>query len=1011
VSARRTSPILIGREAELRALEEAIADREERPVVLVGGEAGVGKTRLVRELWARQRAAGATVVVGACVELGADLLPYAPFVESLGRLVEDLGDRADELLGPERTDLATLLPGLERAMNAPAGAGGSRGRMYEAVRAFLDRAPDPLVVVLEDLHWADRSTLELLDYLVRRLRHGRTLLLATYRTDELHRRHPLPPLLAELQRSGRSTSIRLDPLDREQVARLVRELGVEASPAAALDAIARRSEGNPFLVEELVAAGAAGTGAAGTGAAGAGQLPGTVRELLLARVASVDAATRRALGIVAAVGRPADAELVETAWDGPEADLDGALRDAVDRGLLVVEPGSRRRLAFRHALLAEAVADDLLPGERVRLHGALARILADRPDLASATPAGAAAELAHHLLESRDPAAALAAVVRAADAAATARAYPEARATYERALELWERVPDAATCADIDHPTLLDRAAEASYHAGDPARAVALSRLAVAESEAGSEPARTGYLLVRLIEWTEEQGDWGAIPALADRALVLVPEEPPTRERAFALIGRTAALMHRSRNRDQAHAAAEAARVAAACGATGYEAIARSMRATGLVGLARDEEANEEAERAAALAEASGGTEEAVIVTANRLAVHGLPGRLDRVGELLAEARRTLDREGSLVLAEPYLGLWEACILQWQGRWGEAEALLSELLGRGAAGPTTRAELVSQRGVQRVRRGQLDDGEADAGGALQLGSAVFAETAAEACRTLAEAALLRGDPAAALDRVDDGLAALAPTDDVSRRAHCHALGLGAAADLAERSRARRDPAGAAAAEAARSRHVERLQAALDGRLVEEGGVNDYVRAVGAWGLAEASRCAGDPDPDRWAEAAARLPGIGETHLAAYCRFREAEAVLVGSGDRARAAEALRAARAWAVKVGAGPLLRHVEALARRARLDLAEPADGGLPAEAAASAPARDPYGLSPREREVLALLLDGRTNREIGEALFISEKTASVHVTHILDKMGVTSRGAAAALAARAGIVDAPER
>ena len=698
MSARRTSPILIGREAELRALEEAVLDRAERPVALVGGEAGVGKTRLVRELRARQLAAGATVAVGSCVELGADLLPYAPFVESLGRLVEDLGDRADELLGRERPDLATLLPGLAEVTDAP--PGGSRGRMYEAVRAVLDRVPDPLVVVLEDLHWADRSTLELLDYLARRLRHGRTLLLATYRTDELHRRHPLPPLLAELERTGRSTSIHLDPLDREQVARLVHELGVDASPTAALDAIARRSEGNPFLVEELVAA----------GAGDANQLPGSIRDLLLARVASVDAATRRVLGIVAAVGRPADAELVEMAWDGSEADLDGALRDAIDRGLLIVEPGSRRRLAFRHALLAEAVADDLLPGERVRLHGTLARILAERPDLASATTAGAAAELAHHLLESRDQAAALAAVVRAADAAAIARAYPEARASYERALELWERVPDAATHAGIDHATLLDRAAEASYHAGDTGRAVALGRLAVAESEDGGDPIRVGYLLVRLIEWTEEQGDWRAIPALAERALTLVPEEPPTPERAFALIGRASVFLHQSRNRDHAQAAAEAARAAAACGATGYEAIARSMRATGLVGLGRDEEAIEEAERAAALAAASGGTEETVIVTANRLAVYGFAGHLDRLGSVLAEARQALDREGSLVLTEPYLDFWEACILEWQGRRTEAEALISEHLGRSVAGPATRSELLSFRGVLRVRRGQLDDG-------------------------------------------------------------------------------------------------------------------------------------------------------------------------------------------------------------------------------------------------------------------------------------------------------------
>ena len=346
--------------------------------------------------------------------------------------------------------------------------------------------------------------------------------------------------------------------------------------------------------------------------------------------------------------------------------------------------------------------------------------------------------------------------------------------------------------------------------------------------------------------------------------------------------------------------------------------------------------------------------------------------------------------------------------MEWQGRRSEAEELISEHIGRTAAGPTTRSELLSQRGVLRVRRGLLEAGEDDARAALGFGAAVFAETAAEACETLAEAALLRGDPVAALDRVDEGLAALEPTDDVSRRAHLHALGLCVAADLAERSRARREPELADVAAAAARRHVERLQAALDGALVEEGGVNDLVRAMGAWGLAEASRCAGEPSPDRWAEAAAALPAVGETHLAAYCRFREAEASLAGPGDRERAVEALRAARAWAVKVGAEPLRRDVDGLARRARLDLAVPEarTAGGPPDASPPRP-QDPYGLSPREREVLELLVDGRTNREIGAALFISEKTASVHVTHILDKLGVTSRGAAAALAIRGGLLD----
>ena len=500
MSMRRSSPVLVGREDDRLALEEAVADREARPVILVGGEAGVGKTRLVAELMACSTTAGAMTTAGSCIHLGADVLPYAPFVDALGRYVEALGDRAGDVLGAARADLAALLPDL--GVDEESAGAASRGRVYEAVRGLLDRPPAPLVFVLEDIHWADSSSLELMAYLASRLRHGRTAIVATFRTDELHRRHPLVPVLAELSRSGRTTRLDLPRLGREQVASLVREIRHEA-PDSLVAAIAGRSEGNPFLVEELLA----------VDAGPATPLPETLRDLLLARLGSLSEPSRRVLGIVAVVGRPVDAELVEATWDGSPSDLDSGLREAVDRAMLVVEP-SGGRVAFRHALLGEAVADDLLPGERVRLHAALARILADRPDLASPTRAGAAAEIAHHLYEARDLPAALAASASAGDAAVAARAYSEAREQYERALDLLERIPDAGEGA-VDRIRLLDAAAEACFHSGSVARAVALGRRAVEESDTAGDPSRTGYLLGRLIEWTELTGDYPALEAPA----------------------------------------------------------------------------------------------------------------------------------------------------------------------------------------------------------------------------------------------------------------------------------------------------------------------------------------------------------------------------------------------------------------------------------------------------------------------------------------------------------------
>jgi len=251
-------------------------------------------------------------------------------------------------------------------------------------------------------------------------------------------------------------------------------------------------------------------------------LPETLRDLLLARLGTLSDSTRRVLGIIAVAGRPVEVELVEAAWQGPPPELDAALREAVDRAILVVEPAGRR-LAFRHALIGEAVADDLLPGERSRVHAALAEILAGRPDLASPTRAGAAAEIAHHLYEAHDLAAALTASVDAGDAAMAARAYAEAGRLYERALDLLERIPGDEALRSETRIRLLDVAAEAMFHAGDAARAVSLGRQAVAAVDGTVDDRRTAHLLCRLLEWSAGTGELEELAALGERAVGLGP--------------------------------------------------------------------------------------------------------------------------------------------------------------------------------------------------------------------------------------------------------------------------------------------------------------------------------------------------------------------------------------------------------------------------------------------------------------------------------------------------------
>ncbi|MGD0408084.1 MAG: AAA family ATPase [Candidatus Limnocylindrales bacterium] len=979
----------VGREAELAALQAALAERAERPGVLLSGEAGLGKTRILREFTALARAQGATVVFGGCLECGAEGLPFAPFVEALGRLCEELGERAMALAGEGRADLAALVPELGPRPSGPP----DRIRLFEAVRTLLDKGPDPTILVLEDLHWADHSSLELCAYLIRRLRHGRTLLVATVRREEVPADGPAAPVLASLAASGRAEHIRLGPLDPAATLVLVQALRPAASvPEAA--AIARRAEGNPLFASELAAAPGIPEGAL---------LPPTLRELLLSRVGALPAPGRAVSALLAVAGRPVGPAYLEAAWAGSPEALEAGLAAALAGGVLVSQ-GAQGWIAFRHDLLADAVHASLSPLERLHLHARLARLLAERPDLASATVAGAAAEVARHWVAAeRDPEA-LAASVAAALAAERVPAWAEARTHAETALASWNRVPDAAERAGLDHAALLHLAAIAAYMTRDGARAVALERAAIAALDERTQPARVGAAyahLARLLEQAslDQAARLAEVAEAGERAVALVPAEPPTPERALALAALAAARMQSSHNAEGVRLAREAAEVAAASGATSEETWARAILAYCLFGLGRDEEAHAEGDRAVALANSGAdgmatvaayvdsllvlteGVAEPEVVAGALAAYEAAAERLDlgHIGRVAVE---------SYVIVNHYRS----------GAWDDVETEATAVEAK-----RSHKEILSVRGAARVQRGRLDDGEADLRSVLTTSGSTSVGTCARAREWLAQAALLRGQPERALEQVAEAQVLLDSTDSAIGRTEIAALGLRAAADLAEVARARRDAAALTRAQAEGARHRASLDAALAGTLVPRMGVGRTIAALGAWGLAEAGRLAGASDPGAWAGAAVQLGPWREPLLPPYARFRQAEAYLA-RGERGRAAAALREAQAGAGALGAAPLLAEIVALARRARLDLAVP-EAPLPTTQPAAAP-RDLYRLSPREREVLALLVEGWTNRQIGAALFISEKTASVHVTHILDKLGVGGRVAAAGVAVRAGLV-----
>jgi predicted ATPase len=355
-----TAGRFVGRAQELARLGDLLARAAagEPLMALVGGEAGVGKTRLAEQLAATASGQGVRVLRGGCVPLGEEGLPFAPLVEALRGLAGDLDPaELEAVAGPARAELARLVPDLVASGEAAAGAGvvgAGQGRLFELLLGLVGRlaARSPLLWVMEDLHWADRSTRDLLAFLATYLRSGRVLLVGTFRSDELHRRHPLRGLLGELARNRRVRRLELPRFTRAELAEQLAGLRGVHPPAGLVDDVYARSEGNPFFAEELLLA---GEGAGG----GPGALPPSLQQVLLTRVVRLGERTQQLLAAVAGM-------------DNQQL-LDG-LREAVDQQLLLPEPGGAGYV-FRHALVAEAVYSELLPGERVGLHTALASAL------------------------------------------------------------------------------------------------------------------------------------------------------------------------------------------------------------------------------------------------------------------------------------------------------------------------------------------------------------------------------------------------------------------------------------------------------------------------------------------------------------------------------------------------------------------------------------------------------------------------------------------------------------
>ena len=993
-----TGPVaFVGREPELSRLLGALAGGAW--LVLVTGDAGVGKTRFAGEGMARAAVGGMVMVRGECLPL-AGTLPLLPVASALGELARlDGGSVLAAALvaapGFVRGEVGRLLPALgpdDGPGWADRGEGWQRERLFGAVAELLEVVAGSsgagVGLVVEDVHWADSATLDFLTFLGRAGRQGAVSVVVTCRSDEAPLVAQVAEWLAQVRGAAGVEEIALGPLSRAEVAEQVTALAGGPVPAEVVDELFARAEGNPFFTEQLVAA--APVGPDGETLSVPAGLPARLAELLAARAGRCAGDARAVLNALAVAGRPLAEDLL--------SEITGLEPGAVRRGLR--ELAAARLLAPdtvggahrpRHALLAEAVAGGLLPGERAVLHERTARALQATGDPMLA------AEAAGHWRAAGRPAEELLARVAAAGAAERVFGYAEAAAHWQRAIELCRAMPSAVSAAGVDVPDLYLRATRTLEICGDSERAGDLAEEAYRRFSDHPDPVTAAAIHWRAGHFRAIDAPDAGLPLIRE-ALRLFEVAPPSADQAEAWEDYAHMLFERQ-PAESLTALNQAMEIANAVHASSLIPRFMSVLAVHMFLRGQIDEGFAILERGRAMAEESGdGT------VLPRLAVIESDALL-RTGKFESAAMvalRGLDaawqtgRQTSF--GATFLAANAAEALVARRRTAEAAALIDPL----TTGPPDRDHWLIHQS-----RAELDmlRGAMDAAATRQqqisecIGPTPSVEWAREAAQRAAELTLWAGRPNNALSVVQRMLAMGQGPELTIFCGRLLTAGMRACADLAEQARARRD---APAAEAA--------VAAAEGLVLWAGRMggapftdHPYVATIPAERVtweAEQTRLAGHSDPAVWGGAAKAWQDLGCPHRAGYAWWRQAQAQL-DAGLPATAAAALRAAAAAAD--GHQPLFAQIRALAQRARIPLHAPA-------ATPAAPPDDvpvPYGLTGRELAVLRLLAAGRTNAQIGAQLYISPRTAGVHVTNILRKLGVSGRVQAAALAERAGLLE----
>ncbi|MGW4610075.1 helix-turn-helix transcriptional regulator [Streptomyces sp. NPDC004532] len=993
------SSAFVGRSGELEALAGGLrrAFGGEPQGVLVGGEAGVGKTRLLQEFLAAAEEAGAITALGNCLEVGAEGLPYAPLVAAMRQLYRVLGVELERAAEGYEEQLSGLLPELGGAGPTPGDEYG-RARFFECTAKLFERLAGDRTVVLaiEDLHWSDRSTRELLAYLIRSLHRCRVVLVATYRSDDLHRQHPLRPYLAELERLRAVQRLELARFARAEVEQqLAGLLETAALDRGLVGWIYDRSEGNAFFVEEL-AHSYQDVGRVG--------LSSSLRDILLVRVEALPDRAQQVVTVAAGGGSSVEHGLLAAVLGLPQEDVFEALRTAVGAHVLVPEAdGDSYR--FRHALMREAVLDDLLPVERSWINRRYAMALESDQGLVPADQR--AGRLASYWYHAQDPAQALPAALEAGRQARRGNAFAEQLLMLERALELWEQVPDEVLrdlqcydCADEAYPRrsqagvdsdrlrfvdVLADATVAASRSGDPDLSVRFARTASHVIDDAAEPECAAWFWLQRARAAHFHSQTGEEESKQARRLV--EGRPPSAVQADVLSRISATGVLTGASQEHIAIGEHAVRIAREVGARAVEL--HTLNTVGMLRV-RVGEIEEGLTLLREVCMLSRGIDDPYLQTrayVNLSSQYELLGRSEEAVEAAREGLAIARRYGLIPTYAALMLNNLADSLLALGRLREAEEAVTSMLEY-ATGTAWSDDLFLLHAELALLRGDL-------AGAAEYLAGISNDDVPDrqmqktlpwsdlAVRVATRSGRFAEARAELLSAIGDGLP---PSfDDFAWSLLVH----GATAEADCRGLPDADVGRAEVLELIR-REAQRLSRAVP---LYEGRAHMLD--------AELARAEGRNTPEVWVRAVEALRPTGRPYPLAEALFGAAVAH-TAAGAREEAGRLLREAEEQARKRGDTELLREVTALAERARL----PLDLSPFTEApAVSTDAPDPsaaLGLTARERDVLRLLTLGRTNRQIAEELFISPKTASVHVSNILAKLEVGNRGEAAATAHR---------